>query len=45
MRHGFDAVAFDLDGVITNMALIHATGWRRLLVYWATAASACSIHI
>jgi alpha,alpha-trehalase len=29
-RDHFDAVAFDLDGAITNTALLHETSWKQL---------------
>lgn len=29
-RDRFDAVAFDLDGVITNTAVLHETAWKQL---------------
>ncbi len=30
MRSGFDAVIFDLDGVVTLTASVHAAAWKRL---------------
>ncbi len=29
-RHKFDAVVFDLDGVITNTAKVHASAWKEM---------------
>jgi len=29
-RHSFDAVIFDLDGVITKTALVHASAWKEM---------------
>ena len=29
-RDRFDAVIFDLDGVVTNTARVHAAAWKRL---------------
>ncbi|MDD2279374.1 MAG: beta-phosphoglucomutase family hydrolase [Bacteroidales bacterium] len=29
-RYSFDAVIFDLDGVITKTALVHATAWKNM---------------
>jgi len=29
-RHHYDAVIFDLDGVVTQTARVHATAWKRL---------------
>ncbi len=29
-RYSFDAVIFDLDGVITKTALVHATAWKEM---------------
>lgn len=29
-RHRFDAVLFDMDGVVTDTATAHATAWKRL---------------
>lgn len=29
-RHPFDAVIFDLDGVITKTALVHSTAWKKM---------------
>ncbi len=28
--HGFDAVVFDLDGVITKTALVHSSAWKKM---------------
>lgn len=29
-KHSFDAVIFDLDGVITKTALVHSSAWKRM---------------
>ncbi|MBE0653917.1 MAG: hydrolase, partial [Bacteroidales bacterium] len=29
-KHNFDAVIFDLDGVITKTALVHSIAWTRM---------------
>ena len=29
-RHPFDAVVFDLDGVITDTDKVHATAWKEV---------------
>ena len=29
-REAYDAILFDLDGVITNTAVIHAACWKKM---------------
>ncbi len=29
-KHNFDAVIFDLDGVITQTALVHSSAWKKM---------------
>jgi phosphoglycolate phosphatase-like HAD superfamily hydrolase len=38
-RDRYEAVLFDMDGVITDTVSIHATGWRRRLG-WRGSGSA-----
>ena len=41
-RRDFDAVIFDLDGVVTQTAAVHAAAWKRLFDAYLASRRACA---